>query len=461
MISDLKPYPDYRESELPWLSEYPSTWKMLRGKSVFGRVDVRSKTGMEELLTVSANHGVIPRRQTSVTMFMAKSYIGHKLCWPGDLVVNSLWAWMQGLGVARNHGLISSAYSVYRPRAEYSEYGNFFHHLFRSDAYKWELLTRSKGVWISRLQLSDLAFMDMPVLLPPPDEQAAIVRFLNHTNQRTERTIRAKRKVIALLNEQKQVIIHRAVTRGLNPNVRLKPSGIPWLGEIPEHWETPLNQRIFKENIRNHNGLETQLSLSQRDGLIPTSGMQERSLQTSTFDNWKVTLPGDLVLNRFKAHLGVFFAATLRGIVSFHYGVFAPRVDLDSKYFELLFHTNPYKAIYAGCSNGMTVGLQNLSNQNFYNVRAIVPPIAEQKAIVAFSENETVALNTVITRTEHEIELLREYRTCLIADVVTGKLDVREVASQLPDEIEELESLDEIDDSAEIEDLDAVAGGEA
>jgi type I restriction enzyme S subunit len=371
---------------------------------------------------------------------------------------------MQGLGVARNHGLISSAYSVYRPRTEYSTYEIFFHHLFRSDAYKWELQTRSKGVWISRLQLSDLAFMDMPVLLPPPNEQAAIVRFLNHANQRIERTIRAKRRVIALLNEQKQVIIHRAVTCGLDPNVRLKPSGILWLGDIPEHWETPLNQRIFKENIRNHNGLaETQLSLSQRDGLIPTSGMQERSLQTSTFDNWKVTLPGDLVLNRFKAHLGVFFAATLRGIVSFHYGVFAPRVNLHTKYFELLFHTNPYKAIYAyaGCSNGMTIGLQNLSNQNFYNIRAIVPPIEEQKAIVAFSENETIALNTIITRTEREIDLLREYRTRLIADVVSGKLDVRETAAQLPDEVEELESFDEIDDSAEIEDLDAVAGGEA
>jgi type I restriction enzyme S subunit len=270
---------------------------------------------------------------------------------------------------------------------------------------------------------------------PPPDEQAAIVRFLDWANGRLERAIRAKRKVIALLGEQKQVIIHRAVTRGLDPSVSLKPSGIPWLGDVPQHWETHLNQRVFREKVREHGDApETQLSLSQRDGLIATKDMRERSLQTATFDNWKVTLPGDLVLNRFKAHLGVFFAATLRGIVSFHYGVFAPRRELCSKYFELLFHTAPYRAIFAGRSNGMTVGLQNLSNQNFYNVRCVVPPLAEQVAIVDEADRSTLTLNTAISRLEREIELLREYRTRLVADVVTGKLDVREAAARLPDE---------------------------
>ena len=178
---------------------------------------------------MSASDGVLPRSQKTVTMFMAKSYVGHKLCWPGDLVVNSLWAWMQGLGVSKYHGLISSAYSVYRTRPEFDHYWTFFHYLLRSVAYKWELQNRSKGVWLSRLQLSDTAFMDMPILLPSKEEAAAIVRFLNHATRRLNRAIRAKQKVIALLNEQKRIIIHRAVTRGLDPNVPLKASGVPWL----------------------------------------------------------------------------------------------------------------------------------------------------------------------------------------------------------------------------------------
>ena len=195
-----------------------------------------------------------------------------------------------------------------------------------------------------------------------------------------------------------------------------------------------MNRQIFRENIRPHNGKpERPLSLSQRDGLIATDEMLERSLKTSTYDNWKTTIPGDLVVNRFKAHLGVFFAATLRGIVSFHYGVFEPQRNLNTKFFELLYHTTPYRTIYAGRSNGMTVGLQNLSNQNFYAVRSVVPPFEEQEAIVAHSEEATVDLNTAIARTEREIALMQEYRTRLTADVVTGKLDVRPAAANLPD----------------------------
>jgi type I restriction enzyme, S subunit len=353
---------------------------------------------------------------------------------------------------------------VYRPKTAYTDYWRFFHYLLRSAAYKWELQTRSKGVWLSRLQLSDAAFLDMPIVIPPVEDALAIVRYLDHANRRIDRYIRAKRKLIALLNEQKQVIIQQAVTRGLDSNVRFKPSGVEWLGDVPEHWEVVLNQRIFKEEIRPHNGQpETQLSLSQRDGLIATSDMQERSLQTSTFDNWKVTVPGDLVLNRFKAHLGVFFAATLRGIVSFHYGVFAPRRPLITKYFELLYHTRPYRAIYAGRSNGMTVGLQNLSNQNFYNVRSVVPPIDEQERIVSFTEEATAKIDRSIESANREIMLIREYRTRLIADVVTGKIDVREAAQHLPAEdfapemLSEVEALSEEDEDTETEELETIA----
>lgn len=244
MIPRLQPYPEYQAVELPWLTQFPAQWQILRGKSVFQIVDIRSKTGKEELLTVSSSDGVVPRRQKAVTMFMAKSYIGHKLCWPGDLVINSLWAWMQGLGFSKYHGLVSSAYSVYRPKPAYTSMWRFFDYLLRSAAYKWELQTRSKGVWLSRLQLSDPAFLDMPIVVPPQREADAIVRFLDHADRRIRRYIRAKRKLIALLNEQKQVIIQNAVTRGLDPNVPMKDSGVEWLGQIPAHWDITKLKRL-------------------------------------------------------------------------------------------------------------------------------------------------------------------------------------------------------------------------
>jgi type I restriction enzyme S subunit len=449
-IADLKAYSEYGLSEREWLGQVPAHWNELRAKCLFSEIDERSTTGKEELLSVSHLTGVTPRSQKSITMFLAKSNIGHKVCRPGDVVINTMWAWMGALGVARHTGLVSPAYGVYRPLPDCGILPRYADHLLRTPMYAAEYQCRSTGVNSSRLRLYPEHFLTVPVLVPPTSEQAAIVRFLDWANGRLERAIRARRKVIALLTEQKQVIIHRAVTRGLDRSVPLKPSGIPWLGDVPQHWETPLNQRVFREEIRSHDDSpETQLSLSQRAGLIATRDMQERSLQTASFANWKVTLPGDLVLNRFKAHLGVFFASSLRGIVSFHYGVFAPRRVMHMKYFELLFHTYSYRAIYAGRSNGMTVGLQNLSNQNFYNVRCVVPPVPEQIAITAHAERETEVLNTAISRLEREIDLLREYRTRFIADVVTGKLNVREAAARLPEDATPDTAEDATPDTAE------------
>lgn len=212
MIADLKPYAGYKDSGLAWLGQVPEHWEIKRAKTIFRCVDERSPSGKEELLTVSSARGIVPRKSAKVTMFKAESYIGYKLCWPGDLVVNSLWAWGGGLGVSQHHGIISSAYSVYRIRRGSAMTPGFVHELVRSSSFNWELTVRSKGVWISRLQLTDISFLDAPIHTPPPEEQAAIVRFLDWANARQERTIRAKRRVIALLTEQKQAIVHRAVT---------------------------------------------------------------------------------------------------------------------------------------------------------------------------------------------------------------------------------------------------------
>src|SRR2546426_188131 len=155
MTADLRPYPTTKHSGLPWLGQIPDHWQVKRGKAVFDRIDTRSTTGKEDLLTVSSDRGVVPRASAAVTMFKAESYVGYKLCWPGDLVVNSLWAWARGLGVSRQHGIVSSAYGVYRSHPEYADYSEYMHHLVRSMPFNWELQVRSKGILISRLQLTD------------------------------------------------------------------------------------------------------------------------------------------------------------------------------------------------------------------------------------------------------------------------------------------------------------------
>jgi type I restriction enzyme S subunit len=423
----------------------PEHWEVQRSKWLFrNQKEINADRANSNVLSLTLR-GVVNNDPDNPEGLVPKDYATYQIFRKGDLVFKLID--LENLntsrvGLVHEDGIMSSAYVRLIPQSA-GDVRFFFRQYF--DLYERGIYNQLGAGVRSTLGAVDL--LNVSLVVPSLLEQSAIVRFIDQVDQRIRNYLRAKQKLIKLLEEEKQAIVHRAVTRGLDPSVQLKPSGIEWLGDVPGHWELVLNQRIFKEEIRPHGGLpETQLSLSQRDGLIATSDMRERSLQTSSFDNWKVTIPGDLVLNRFKAHLGVFFASTLRGIVSFHYGVFMPRRRLVTKYFEFLYHTSPYRAIYAGRSNGMTVGLQNLSNQNFYNVRSIIPPFREQEEIVGFIEKTTEQIDVSIEHARRQSELIREYRKRLIADVVTGKLDVREAAAKLPEELAETEPLDEIDD---------------
>ena len=282
MMSNHRSYPAYTPSGVPWLGDVPAHWEVRRGKALLAPVDIRSTTGDEELLTVSAQRGVVPRESANVTMFKAESYVGYKLCWPGDLVINSLWAWAHGLGASQHHGIVSSAYGVYRPLPKAD--ARFIHLLVRSVPFQWELQVRSKGIWVSRLQLTDEAFLGAPFPLPPLPEQRAIVRYLDYVDQRIRRYVAAKRRLIALLEEEKQAIVNQAVTRGLDPNVRLKPSGVKWLGDVPEHWEVGPVKRAFSS-------IDYGISESASDsGTI-------RLLTMGHLKDGKVTVPSDSGVN--------------------------------------------------------------------------------------------------------------------------------------------------------------------
>ncbi len=463
MITGLKPYSEYKDSGLPWLEKMPSHWVIKRGKSVFDRVDIRSKTGKEELLTVSSSKGVIPRKTAYVTMFKAESYLGYKLCWPGDLVINSLWAWGGGLGVSQHHGIVSSAYGIYRIRNNVVLLPEFVHELVRSAAFNWELHVRSKGIWTSRLQLTDQSFFEAPILIPTPDEQKAIVKFLNWANGRLEKAIRAKRKIIALLNEQKQAIIHRAVTRGLDPNVPLKPSGIPWLGDIPQHWEVRRLKSLatkFGSGVTPRGGA----SVYQDEGIpllrsqnVHFDGLRlEKVARITNETHLKMAnthvKPGDVLLNITGASIGrvcavpqVFFEAN----VNQHVCIIRPIPS---------YCIAEYLAVYLATEAAQTAiyMAQNGSSREGIAVSAIkalpivLPPTAEQQKLVKKIQDESSVVCSAIPKQEQEIAFLQEFRTRLFADLVTGKLDVREAAAKLPTE-EAVESEEIFEDSERIE----------
>lgn len=273
-----------------------------------------------------------------------------------------------------------------------------------------------------KLSRENLGGISLPI--PPIDEQLKIEKFIDQKAFEMDQVIAIKEQQIALLNERKQIVIQKAVTQGLDPNVPMKDSGVDGVSQIPKHWETFFNRRLFRENSRPVRGDELPLSLSQKDGVIPSGEMKEKSLSPAHRNNFKLCFPNDLVVNRFKGHLGVFFQSNYTGIVTFHYGVFESAKNVYTKYFELLYHTEQYKTLYAGASNGMSIGLQNLSNLNFYRIKSIVPPLEEQKLICEYADKVENEHNNLIHKLKSQIEKLKEYKITLINDAVTGKIKV-------------------------------------
>lgn len=470
MSLTLKPYPNYKAAGLPWLDRIPSHWSVRPAKRVFTAIDVRSETGDEELLTVSSRDGVVPRSQKNVTMFKAESYVGHKLCWPGDLVINSLWAWAGGLGFAWQHGIISSAYGVYRPKPCFSDATDYLNYALRSPAYDWELHVRSKGIWVSRLQLTDESFFGMPVVIPPNDEALSIARFLKTADNVVRKLIRAKRRVIVLLSEQKGAIVDHAVTHGLDPDARHRRSTVAWLDAVPPHWdEIRLKFLVSKITDGEHisptlapSGVPLLSAKDVRDGSI-LYNVDKFVTQENAAQFWRRCRPerGDLLIVSRGATIGR--VAIVAGDTPF---CLMGSVILCKKreeyspeflYYALNAHHAQRSLWFASASSAQ----QALYIRDIAELRLPTPPLHERKELVRHLDKELFQLNHSLEQIQREIDLIRQYRTRLIADVITGKLDVRGV--QLPEieTPEELDALTETDEEGVDGDAELVGAEEA
>ncbi len=464
MIDGLKPYPEYKESGQPWLGTIPKHWEVVRNGRLFAQ---RNQTGFSELpiLEVSLKTGVRVRnfdesKRKQVMTDRAK----YKRANRGDIAYNMMRMWQGALGRVPVDGLVSPAYVVARPLEGSNTL--YFSYLFRTAAYQQEVNNASRGIVSDRNRLYWVDFKQLPSVVPPPDEQAAIVRFLGHSKQRIDHAIRAKKKLIVLLNEQKQAIIHQAVTYGFATNIRLKPSCVPWLGSIPEHWEVLRAKYVFREvDERTTTGDEELLSVSHITGVTPRSEKNITMFKASSYIGHKLCRPGDLVINTMWAWMAALGVSNHEGIISPSYAVYRPchPEKTVGPYFDYLLRMQPYIAIYICCSTGIRASRLRLYPEEFFKIRVLLPPVQEQHRCVERIALATAELNNAMSGIQSEIDLLREYRTRLISDVVTGKLDVREAARHLPDDAEEPITMeaDNGDMESELELDDAIKEAEA
>jgi len=449
MIADLKPYPNYRKSDLPWAGYLPSAWSTERAKWLFTKMD-RPVRPEDEVVTCFRDGMVTLRKNRRLRGFTEATFeSGYQGIRKGDLVIHGMDAFAGAIGVSDSDGKGTPVYNVCQPRP--GVIPHYYAQTLREMSQSGWILALAKGIRERSTDFRFEMFGNQRVPLPSQDEQLAIVKFLESANGRLDRAIRAKRKVIALLNEQKQAIIHRAVTRGIDSSVFLKPSGISWLGDIPKHWDARRSKYVYREvDNRSESGEETHLSMSQKFGLIPYSQIEEKRLVSESYAGAKLCEKGDLVLNRLKAHLGVFALAPERGLVSPDYTVLRPLQEIEARYFEAVYRSPACRVELRKRTKGIVQGFWRLYTDDFYDIRVPFPPVEEQKRIIAQLDIDLSGINTAISRLEREIDLLREYRTRLVADVVTGKLDVREAAAKLPVEEQAIEPGELVEDDREM-----------
>lgn len=462
MVDALKPYPEYKPSRLPWLKQIPAHWDENRAKCYFREVDDRSASGDEELLSVSHITGVTPRSQKNVTMFKAESYVGHKLCQPGDLVVNTMWAWMAAMGVAKQIGLVSPSYATYRPRSGDAYIPEFVDALLRTSPYRSEYVCRSTGIRASRLRLYPEKFLEIPIVCPPRDEQAVIAGYVAQVSARVAKYVRTKRRQVELLDFQKQGIVHRALTAGVNSTDGRKRSGIPWLQEVPRHWDILLLQRRYSVD------LGKMLDAKRITGKYLVPYLRNTDVQWDRINS--IELPamdiGPQEYGRYTVRAGdllvceggdvgrcAFWEGQLP-LCGYQKALHRLRpIDSTRDNPRFLFYLM-YCASKQGVfrADGSENTIPHLTREKLCRYRFVFPPRKEQDTICFMLADELRCIEAAITNANRQIELVRKYRNLLISDVLVGKLDARAVETTCEPETdvaiaEELEVAEAEDDA--------------
>ena len=425
-----KKYQSYMNTDTHWLGDIPTHWNIQRMK--FTALIVAGQSPPSE--TVSEFAGAFPFLQGNAE-FGGKTPTPKLSCqFPNKKakkqdILLSVRAPVGALNIADQAYGIGRGLCAIRP-----------HQNVNRDFLYYTLLTTKEsldevatGSTYDAVAIGDVGNVLTP--LPPHDEQTTIVRYLDDADQLIRAYVSAKERLIALLEEERQALVHQAVTRGLDPNVKLKDSGVEWLGYVPEHWEIRRAKYLYREaDEHSETGTEQLMSVSHKTGVTPRKENVTMFLAESNIGH-KLCRPGDIVINTMWAFMAALGVARQEGLVSPSYGVYRPHGEshLDHDYMDSLIRTEAYRMDYLVRSTGITSSRLRLYPESFLGIPLVYPPKVEQDAIAEHIGEVTTSVDDAITRTRSQIDLMNEYRTRLIADVVTGKIDVREAAERLPE----------------------------
>ena len=424
--------------------EIPEHWNVVKLRGILRKTHERNHPDWP-LLSVAREQGVILRNvedQEENHNFIPDDLSNYKVVRKGQFAMNKMKAWQGSYGISPLDGIVSPAYFVFDMNGVK---GDFFNRAIRSRAYVPYFNRASDGVRIGQWDLSPEQMREIPFLVPPLQEQAAIARFLDHADEQIQHYIASKERLIALLEEERQAVIHQAVTRGLDPNVKLKPSGVEWLGDVPEHWSIRTLGQIADSFRTGPFGSMLHQS-DYIEGGIPVinpihirGGVIAEDPSCSVSDPVAVRLSDyrlakhDLVFSR-RGELGRCSLVRDRE-TNWLCGTGSIRVRITYDGIDPEFVIQALQVQWVGeYLSHVSVGatMNNLNTGILKSIPILMPPLQEQGNILGHSTRQTSAIDAAIARARQQIELVEEYRTRLIADVVTGQLDVREAAEELP-----------------------------
>ena len=450
-VSGLRPYAAYKPSGMEWLGEVPAHWEVLQ----IGRMGTLSKgnggskadeapVGIPcvrygDLYTTHSRFVRSSRAFVSVARAADYTPLKH-----GDVLFAASGETVDEIGKSAVNLMLSEACCggdiiVFRPK--HRTHAPFMGYVTDCWSSATQKSMMGKGFTVVHIYESQLKELVLPV--PPVPEQAAIARYLDHADRSIRRCIQAKVKLVELLEEQRQAIINEAVTgrvdvRSGKPYLAYKPSGVEWLGDMPAHWEIVRNGQIFFQ--RNETGfpqlpvLEVSLNTGVRIRNLETP--ERKQIMTDRSD-YKRATKGDLAYNMMRMWQGAVGVTPVDGLVSPAYVVASPRRGTEPRFFCALFRTREYMAEVDKHSRGIVKDRNRLYWIDFKQMSSPCPPTEEQIAIASHLDCTNQRIQRCIQSAKRQVQLLEEYRTRLITDLVTGKLDVREVAARLRDRLEE------------------------
>ncbi|MFV8384309.1 restriction endonuclease subunit S [Vibrio parahaemolyticus] len=432
MTGRYKAYPEYKDSGVEWLEAVPMHWssKPLKfmctcnDEVINESADADYEIEYVDISSVSAVQGI---SKTEKVMFGKSPSRARRIVRDGDVIVSTVRTYLEAIAPIINppqNMIVSTGFAVIRPN-QYLDKG-FASYCLRAKGFIREVVARSVGVSYPAINASDLVEIKVPSL--PKSEQQKIANFLDHETAKIDTLIAKQEKLIELLKEKRQAVISHAVTKGLNPDVQMKDSGVEWLGEVPAHWEVLPTKRFFRlvaePSTKNH-GKEL-LSVYAAIGVAPRKDLEQKGNKASNTDGYWSVKKGDIIVNKLLAWMGAVGYSDYDGVTSPAYDILRKTKDINPKFYHFLFRQEFTQSEFKRWSRGIMEMRLRLYFEELGRIMMPVPPKNEQDKIVAEIESMNATFVKIEDKATKQIELMKERKTALISAAVTGKIDVRD-----------------------------------